>query len=158
MNELQRDLVTKNYNLIYQCIKDLKAYPIEDFTGIASIGLCKAAMTYDSNKQIKFSTYATWCIKNHIINEFKKMNKNKQPTLLSYEHDMSEVELHKYSYEDEILLNLSIEELGNVLGKKSIILDMIMDGYTQTQIAKKINYSQPTISMVFNYIKSYLKN
>ena len=38
----------------------------------------------------------------------KKMNKNKQPTLLSYEHDMSEVELHKYSYEDEILLNLSI--------------------------------------------------
>lgn len=45
----QKNLVEENYNLIYKYAKDHKL-DIEEFSGLLSIGLCKAALNYDSDK------------------------------------------------------------------------------------------------------------
>lgn len=43
----------------------------DDFFQIGCIGLCKAVETFESSKNIKFSTYATQCINNEILMEFR---------------------------------------------------------------------------------------
>lgn len=66
LNEKQKNLVEENYNLIYKYAKDHKL-DMEEFSGLLSIGLCKAALNYDSDKT-KFSTFAYRCMGNEVSN------------------------------------------------------------------------------------------
>lgn len=43
----------------------------EDIFQIGCIGLIKAGKTFDESKNIKFSTYATTCIKQEILKSFQ---------------------------------------------------------------------------------------
>lgn len=75
LNEKQKNLVEENYNLIYKYAKDHKL-DIEEFSGLLSIGLCKAALNYDSDKT-KFSTFAYRCMGNEVSNYLRKINAGK---------------------------------------------------------------------------------
>jgi DNA-directed RNA polymerase specialized sigma subunit len=72
LNEKQKSLVEENYNLTYKYAKDHKL-DIEEFSGLLSIGLCKAALNYDSDKT-KFSTFAYRCMGNEVSNYLRKIN------------------------------------------------------------------------------------
>lgn len=63
-------LVLENRKLVFyvlkmMCIPDSDPEH-EDFRSIGEIGLMKAAIYFDENKGKKFSTYATYCIRNEI--------------------------------------------------------------------------------------------
>lgn len=74
LNDTQRRLVEENHNLIYTFLnsRNLSLDAIEDWYGVAAIGLCKAALSWDEIKKIKFSTYAFVCMENIVRSELKK--------------------------------------------------------------------------------------
>ena len=66
----QRKLVEENHNLIYAVIHRLNL-SVEDYYDIAAIGLCKAAIKYDSERGM-FSTFAFSVIRNEILMDKRK--------------------------------------------------------------------------------------
>ena len=72
MTDAQQKLVEDNLRLVHHVI--WKYYPSfnydEDIRSCATIGLCQAAMTWDSSKSM-FATYACSCIRNAIRVELK---------------------------------------------------------------------------------------
>ena len=66
LNDQQRKLVEDNHNLIYYFLKgkNLSLDAVEDWYGLCAIGLCKAALIYDSTKGTQFTTLAWVCMQN----------------------------------------------------------------------------------------------
>ena len=65
------DLVVNNLGLVYDVVNKhksalLSVFEYEDAIQMGSEALIKAANTYDSTRQIAFSTYAYTCIRNHL--------------------------------------------------------------------------------------------
>ena len=56
----QQKLIEDNYGLLTSFLKqhNLSEDSVEDWYGLLSIAFCKAAQTYNPNKNVKFSTYA----------------------------------------------------------------------------------------------------
>lgn len=69
MTEAQRTTVEQNRNLVFAVVN--KKFPWlmhdEDAISSGSLGLCKAAMTFDAEKGYAFSGYAWKCIYNEIL-------------------------------------------------------------------------------------------
>ncbi len=72
-------LVLENQRLVHYLVQKLGVTPnsleYEDIVSIGTIGLVKAAITFDSSKKIKFSSYASRCINNEIFMYYRKANK-----------------------------------------------------------------------------------
>lgn len=69
--KLKRALVDHN---VFLCVKYSRRYinnpEFENIFQNAFVGLCKSAETFDPDRGIKFSTYAFYGIKHHILSEF----------------------------------------------------------------------------------------
>lgn len=70
ITEEQKKIVEDNHNLIYSFLREYKL-PIDEWYGLAAIGLCKAAMSYDNNLS-KFSVYAYTCMFTAVYSEKRK--------------------------------------------------------------------------------------
>lgn len=72
-------LVLENQRLVHYLVQKLGVTPnsleYKDIVSIGTIGLVKAAITFDSSKKIKFSSYASRCINNEIFQYYRKANK-----------------------------------------------------------------------------------
>lgn len=74
----QKQLVNDNLNLVYFTVNKLcplckpGTYEYEDVSAQGYLDLCKAAKTYDKDKNVKFCTYAYTCIKFGILNYFNR--------------------------------------------------------------------------------------
>ena len=65
--EERNKLVEENIKLVYHVVHKYFNYgDVEEFISEGSVGLIRAANTYDKTKKIKFSTYACRCIYNEI--------------------------------------------------------------------------------------------
>ena len=73
MKEVEK-LVTDNIGLVRHIAKQIDVPYIqqEDLVSEGTIGLIKAAQTFDENKKIKFSTYSAICIKNQMLMYLRK--------------------------------------------------------------------------------------
>lgn len=75
----KEDLVLDNQRLVHYLVQKLGVTPIsleyEDIVSVGTIGLVKAAITFDSSKNFNFSTYASRCINNEIFMYYRKANK-----------------------------------------------------------------------------------
>lgn len=78
-------LVEHNLRLVAHIIK--KYYQNyggqEDLVSIGTIGLIKAINTFDTNKNIKLSSYASRCIENEILMHFRNNKKSSQDISLN---------------------------------------------------------------------------
>lgn len=78
-------LIEHNLRLVAHIIK--KYYQNfggqEDLVSIGTIGLIKAIDTYDINKNIKLSSYASRCIENEILMHFRNNRKSSQDVSLN---------------------------------------------------------------------------
>ena len=64
---MRDNLILENLGLVRAVIKAWKEHQdYEDMLQVGTIGLIKAADTYSDKKATRFSTYATYCIKNEI--------------------------------------------------------------------------------------------
>ena len=77
LNKTQQKLVEDNHNLIYSFMNKNKLSfdAVEDWYGTCAVGLCKAALIFNPNKNIAFSTLAYVCMANEMKLVFRSQEK-----------------------------------------------------------------------------------
>ena len=131
----KEQVVLNNVGIAGIVLKSLNLNPIdEDLLSIGLIGVVKAVNTFNPNKGVKFTTYATPIIRNEILMTFRK--KRIVPTfsldepyvLRSGESvDFSEMIADKRIFEDEVIADMQMKQMFSNLGdreKKIISLSM----------------------------------
>lgn len=78
-------LIEHNLRLVAHIIKRYYASSTdqEDLISIGTIGLIKAASTFDYEKGTRFATYASRCIENEILMHFRNQRKTAQDVFIS---------------------------------------------------------------------------
>lgn len=73
----QEELVLNNLKLVHYFVNklDVPYRDYEDIISIGTVGLIKAAITFDSSKGLEFSTYAGKCINNEILLHLRREKK-----------------------------------------------------------------------------------
>ena len=132
-----------------------------EYYDICAIGLCKAAITYDSSKSVKFATYAGVCIENEIKIELRKQKKY---SVYSLDRTFSTLDgTGEIAFGENLTTGLSaydeilpyqLDELLNTQEYKLIVL--ILEGYTQVETGNIIGISQDQVSRMFSKIKQKL--
>ena len=167
--EARNKLVEHNLRLVAHIIK--KYYQNDssqdDLVSIGTIGLIKAINTFDINKNIKLSSYASRCIENEILMHFRNNRKSSQDVslndtidtdkdgnpltlmdIIASDMDVAEdvdTKIHLAVMNDYINETLSPRE-------KEIIINRYGIGgvkvQTQRELAKKLNISRSYISRI----------
>ncbi|MBQ9484458.1 MAG: RNA polymerase sporulation sigma factor SigK [Ruminiclostridium sp.] len=147
------------------------ARDVEDLVSIGTIGLIRAAETFDPTKDISFSTYASTCIQNQIKMHFRK-NKHRSSELYlndpidtdknGNEITMADIFGDDTCVDDEVDLKIDTQKLyrfvNSVLDdrEKDIIVTrygLTVDGkatkpLTQREVAKKLGISRSYVSRI----------
>lgn len=146
----------------YHCVNDQ-----DDLVSIGTIGLIKAVNTYNPDKKIKLSSYASRCIENEILMHFRNCKKSAQDISLNEAIDSdkdgnpltlmdimatedciiddidTKINLEKlYTYMKEVLNEREIEILTLRFGLKN------HSPLTQREIAKLLNISRSYVSRI----------
>lgn len=166
-------LITDNMGLVRYIVKGIEA-PKEEYDDLVSegtIGLIKAAQTYDENKEIKFSTYSARCIKNQILMYLRKENKHKNvqslDDILNEDNDgkklvISDLIADERNYYQEREMNETLENVLNWIlniedSRIRTILLLESAGIQQKVIGEKLNISQSYISRIQGKMRKKLK-
>lgn len=114
----------------------------EDLIQEGLIGLVSAIRNYDNNNKCSFSTYASYCIRNRIIDYLRYFKKDDLYTELVESVDLS------INLEEEIVFQDLLETLKLELSQlENEVLSLLIEGYTNSMIAEKLNIS---IESVYN--------
>ena len=164
-------MVTNNHNLIYSFLKK-NNLSIEDYYGLAAIGLCKAGKTYKGDKS-SFATYAYKCMFTTVMSDLRKTKRAKSipeyqivyyqaelknnngvdtSMLMNYIASKENVEINVLS---SIMLDEYVRKLKNIDKK---ILVLFAEGYKQREISQMVGCSQAKVSRVKKKLCSYLES
>lgn len=144
----------------------------EDLVQEGTVGLFKAIMTYDKNKNTLFSTYARSCIRNEILGEIRRSQEDKNKLLNDYvsldEQDEDEDELYIFvpdpNGENPEILFLKKEREREIIEKvKSYLSDFEFKvwyyykqyGFSYTEIASMLKKDSKSVDNALN--RSYKK-
>lgn len=169
-------LVLQNRNFVHHIVRQLGIPPsdYEDVVSIGTIGLIKAANTFDNSKNTKFLTYASRCIKNEIFMYFRNKKSNVvevslEGTILYDKDEGGPILANIVSNEEENLAEkiekkLLVENLISIIlnllkSRKRILMLYKIAGMSQSDISEIFNVSQSCISKLtkrsIKQIKSY---
>lgn len=167
--EARNKLVEHNLRLVAHIIKKYYGTQSEqdDLVTIGTIGLIKAVDTYDMNKNIRLSSYASRCIENEILMHFRNAKKSAQDISLNETIDTDKdgnplTLLDIMAVDDNIIDTLDLKFNSRKLGqyineeldereKKIIILRYGLNGkepMTQKNVAKLLNISRSYVSRI----------
>lgn len=167
--EARNKLVEHNLRLVAHIIKKYYAKESEhdDLVSIGTIGLIKAINTYNPDKSIKLSSYASRCIENEILMHFRNSKKSSQDMSLSDSIDtdkdgnplmlidvLAVDDDFTQELEDKInisKLNRYIKEILDEREQTIIILRYGLNGsepLTQREVAEKLHISRSYISRI----------
>lgn len=168
-NKLNREkIIMHNLRLVTDICNKYFSNSSEDINILISIGiegLIKAVDNYNINKNNKFSTYATYCIRNEILMYFRKKSKLIDPILIEqYEDDDNlkwQERIKDTTLEDPFDKEL-VEEILSMLDlfeerkKEFVLLYFGFYGkpYTCEEIGKMYNVTKQYVS---RQIRSVLK-
>ena len=162
-------LVEHNLRLVAHIIK--KYYSTtndnEDLVSIGTIGLIKAINTFDIDKNIRLSSYASRCIENEILMYFRSTKKQSQDIFLSDSLDSDKdgntlTFMDVMSVEDDIIDQLDIkikseqlkQYLFEVLSPREQYVLILRYGLnnkmplTQREVSQKLNISRSYVSRI----------
>ena len=162
-------LVEHNLRLVAHIIK--KYYQNcgsqEDLVSIGTIGLIKAINTFDPEKSIKLSSYASRCIENEILMHFRNNRKSSRDISLNDTIDtdkdgnpltLIDIMASDMDVEEDVDVKLRLESLSDYIDEalnpreKEIILKRYGIGgirvQTQRELAKSLNISRSYISRI----------
>ena len=164
----EEKLIHHNLRLVAHISKKYRNNNVdtEDLISIGTIGLMKAIKTFDYSKGNSFSTYASRCIENEILMNFRSSKKNVQSVFLddviSTDKDGNNLSLYEVLCDNTASVDTQIENkiLYNKIEKivltkleereKEIIIKRFgLFGEipkTQFELAKEINISRSYIS------------
>ena len=161
----QKRLILDNQGLVHYFVKQFGVKPncseYDDLVSIGMIGLIKASRTFDEQKKIKFATYASTCISNEIMMNYRVTKKFKN------EVSMEEPIAKDIDGNELLLENIIADERANVAreiqnreeaertlkimlnyleGKERLALLYRMGDINQKKIADLLKISQSYIS------------
>lgn len=167
LNTNLQQMILDNRNLVHHLIKTLNIsrnfIEYEDLVSIGTIGLIKAANSFDLSKNVIFSNYACTCIKNEI---FIYYNKNKKhvndisleafTTFTENNHTINlqdRLEHPDSDFVEKILKTETFTELINIIlnclsQTEKIIILYRLGNISQSDISKILKFSQSYISKV----------
>lgn len=159
-------LVEHNLRLVAHIIKKYYAVNVDqdDLVSIGTIGLIKAINTFDMDKNIKLSSYASRCIENEILMHFRNLKKSSQNVSLE-----DAVDIDKDGNTLKLMDLLSIDDdFADNLDKK-LNLQKINKYLTETLTKRELqiinlryglNGSEPLtqreVSSIMNISRSYV--
>lgn len=165
----RNELVEHNLRLVAHIIKKYYASSTEqdDLVSIGTIGLIKAINTYDCDKNIKLSSYASRCIENEVLMYFRNLRRNSQSISLDETIDSDKdgnplTLMDIMSVEDNIIddldLKLKTQKLykyvDEVLDERESAIIKMRYGLcgdkpiTQRETAEKLNISRSYVSRI----------
>lgn len=167
--EARNKLVEHNLRLVAHIIKKYYGTQGEqdDLVSIGTIGLIKAINTFNMNKNIRLSSYASRCIENEILMHFRYSKKSSQDISLNETIDTDKdgnplTLLDIMSVDDNIIDELDMKfnrsKLAQFINeeldereKQIIIMRYGLNGrkpMTQNSVAKKMNISRSYVSRI----------
>ncbi len=165
----RNQLVEHNLRLVAHIIKKYyqNASNQEDLVSIGTIGLIKAINTYDLDKNIKLSSYASRCIENEILMHFRNLRKSAQDVSLNDTIDtdkdgnpltLMDIIADESNIDDDIDTKLHLQVLQEYIDtvltprEREIIIYryglMGVDPLPQRELAKRLNISRSYISRI----------
>lgn len=140
-DDIHTIMIRSNMRLIYSIAKDY--YPIatvssEDIIQLGMIGISKAVDKFDYSKQVRFSSYATYWIKQSI-------SRGLQKALSDMDQSFNIKELRKKFYETERQLlsthkrNITFDEIANKIGIKPSELLVIFHSVNPESLDKTLD-------------------
>lgn len=162
-------LVEHNLRLVAHIIKKYyqNSGSQDDLVSIGTIGLIKAINTYDINKNIKLSSYASRCIENEILMHFRNLRKSSQDVSLNDTIDtdkdgnpltLMDILADDSNIDDDIDTMLNLQVLQRYIDstlterEREIIIYryglMGVDPLPQRELAKRLNISRSYISRI----------
>lgn len=159
----KEQVVLNNVGIVGIVLKSLNLNPLdEDLFSIGLIGVVKAINTFNPDKGLKFSTYATMVIRNEILMTFRKKRiipafSLDEPYRLGNGESVnfSEIIADSRQFEDEVIADIQADEIilcSNEREKE--IISLSADGKSQKEIAGIVGHSQSYVSRI---IKSAYK-
>lgn len=167
--DARNKLVEHNLRLVAHIIKKyyLTQNDQDDLVSIGTIGLIKAINTFDIEKNIKLSSYASRCIENEILMHFRNNKKSSQDISLNEAIDIDKdgnplTLMDIMTGDDNLFENVDIKINSGKLSqyinsslsereKTIIILRYGLGGkqpLTQREVAKKLNISRSYVSRI----------
>lgn len=167
--EAKNKLVEHNLRLVAHIIKKYYANTNdqEDLVSIGTVGLIKAINTFDPNKNIKLSSYASRCIENEILMHFRSIKKRAQDISLNEAIDSDKdgnplTLMDIMSCEDNIIEELDTkiksakvrDFIGQVLTKRERTIIILRYGLnnekplTQREVAELLKISRSYVSRI----------
>ena len=165
LNSEKEHLVLDNQGLVHYIVQKFGGISnpseYDDLVSIGTIGLIRAAITFDSSKKFTFATYASKCIKNEIFQHYRKAKKYAKDISI-YETIGNDEEGKEFTLEDSIehpgsdfvekiankdaLIQLVSIVLNYLEGKKRLAILYRMGEVSMTDIAEKLNTYRSDIS------------
>lgn len=150
---------------IYNIIKNFSKYNLEDLYSIGIIGLLKAIDLFEEDKNVKFNTFAFYCIKNEVFMELRKNRRYVDNIAMSINEDVNDTDECSLSnvlksdenIEEDIIQNEKIlwlysiiKEFGRKNQMKTDIMLEIIKEKKQKDIAEKFGVSRGYVAKLQN--------
>jgi RNA polymerase sigma factor (sigma-70 family) len=153
----QRELAEQNHNLIYHVLNRY-GWPIDEYYDVAAIALCEAAIRYDPDYGVKFSTYACQTIKGKLLQELRK-----QRPVISLDEPITEDE--SITIGDTIPYHQDMKEgyldflarFTKLTKPQADIIKLKAAGYSQADIARFFGVSEQYVSYIVKTIRRRLR-
>ena len=148
----------------------------DDLMQEGRIGLFKAIMNYNAEKDASFNTFANLCIERQLINAVKNSNRQKHMPLNNYV-SLNGSDDNSSNESIDTVLNNSVEDPLDTITKKEYmneindtldknlsdfekdVLDLLLKGYKYEEIAKKLDSNSKAIDNAIQRIrKKTIKN
>lgn len=164
------ELYHQNTGFIYSLIKKFPNIPAEEVIANGNYGFSKALKSYTTDKGTLFLTYASRCIINEILMQFRKDKRNKgtmslnEPLSLDGEgHSLALEDTleDKHDYYEDALFNQELQCMKDSIAllplKYQDVAWLFIEEIKQPDIAKTLKISQSYVSRILTRLPNKLK-
>lgn len=150
-DEARKHLIESNLRLV---VKIAKAFVTPDVNFLdlvqeGNVGLLKAAEKYDHRKQVRFSTYASWWIKQSIT---RALSNKRRPIRLPHrkEDSLRKIQKTYTTLSQRLMRKPSSDEVAEELGmKKQDVVEILSIANSTTSLDTEINEDSGTLHDVY---------
>lgn len=147
LTEEQAKIVEENHNLIYW-YAHLTGISLEEYYDLLAIELCYTVMKWEPDKG-SLANYFKIRAHGAVYKEYLKMQAKKR----RFDTVPFDDEIGVYGTAESIENRLDMEKLFD--SKFGTLIQLKQEGYSQTEIAKKLGVSQTTISQMLKKLRGY---
>lgn len=156
-----KELAEENLRLAYATAGRLRGCGIEygELVSICSLGLVKAADTYDPGKGCMFSSYAITVMRNEVLQEIRREKKNACAGV-SLDEELPDGRLRletvpdaRDCYAESETAGLYRSWAGTLTAQEREIFRLVaLCGLSQAEAGKRMEISQPQVSRIYRRI------